>query len=328
MLARCRSAVCRKLKTSVALIAFAGGCSLVSNFATGPAGAEVRNIDLPSVGAQIDLPGLEDPRVQGLWREGIALEESGELLAASMRYQEIAEVLKTSASPYWRMARNAWRTGEALPTEFKAERIEHFLVADGFARRGIEIDDDCAECMLWRYASLGRLATTRGLITAARDASTMADLLNRGIELRPRHRDNRNNSTLANLYYASATFYRMVPDWFWLQWVIGVRGDKERAIRDARSAVALSSDRIDYQVELGAALLCLGDSKARPARTLEGITILRRAETLEPYLPTDPIDLKFAHLLIESPSKACGFSRDGFIDIDAAATRARPGGGA
>ena len=201
-------------------------------------------------------------------------------------------------------------------------RLEFFLLADQFATRGIAVDDECAECMLWKYASLGRLATTRGLLTAVRDVSTMADLLNRGIELKPQHRDNANNSTLANLYYASASFYRMVPDWFWLKWVIGVRGDKERALQDARSAVALARDRIDYQVELGAALLCHGTAKKHPEEVVEGIEVLRLAEKLDPILPTDHIDQEFAILLIEDPLKSCGFSRDGFIDVDAVAKNA------
>jgi hypothetical protein len=171
--------------------------------------------------------------------------------------------------------------------------------------------------MLWRFASLGRLATTRGVLSAARDARTMAKLLDRGIALKPTHRDDDRNTTLGNLYYASATFYRMVPDWMILKWLLGVRGDKERAIRDARSAVAISSNRVDYQMELGASLICMGLRKSRPEAIEEGRSVVDRAMNLPVYLETDILDKELGRILADEPEKACGFSRDGFIDVEA-----------
>ncbi len=148
-------------------------------------------------------------------------------------------------------------------------------------------------------------------------AKTMAELIDRGIALQPSHTDGEYNSTLGNLYYASSNFYRTVPDWRILEWLIGVRGDKERALRDIRKAVEISDRRIDYRVELGATLLCLGSSKDDPGRVAEGIEVLEAAHTLEPILDSDPRDLAFARIMAREPEKACGFSRDGFVDQDA-----------
>ena len=43
-------------------------------------------------------------------------------------------------------------------------------------------------------------------------------------------------------------------------WVLGVRGDKERALAHARTALALHPTRVDYRIEVGSQLLCLGSS--------------------------------------------------------------------
>ena len=51
----------------------------------------------------------------------------------------------------------------------------------------------------------------------------------------------------------------MVPEWWFLPIVAGVKGNKRQALDDIDRAVALHPDRIDYQVERGAILLCLGD---------------------------------------------------------------------
>jgi hypothetical protein len=266
----------------------------------------------------IGLPGMDRPYIRAQWEMGVGYDVHAEHLNAVKVYSQLAHELPHSAAPQWRLARAYWRYSESLPPGEQATRLEYFLLADVASARGIEIDDECAECMLWRYASLGRLATTRGVVTAARDISTMAKLLERGIALNPQHSDGPYNSTLGNLYYASATFYRMVPDWFWFKWVLGVRGDKERALRDARTAVSMAEMRVDYQIELGASLLCLGERRENSAHVSEGEHVLRKAIDLPHLLPTDAIDQEYAKILLKRQDQACKFSRDGFIDTESA----------
>jgi hypothetical protein len=143
----------------------------------------------------------------------------------------------------------------------------------------------------------------------------MGSLLDRGIELQPTYADSPDNTALGNLYYAGAVFYRVVPDYLWVRWFIGVRGDKEKSLEYIRKAVEISHKRVDYRVELGAVLLCIGVEKEDSGRLTEGTEVLRGARKMEPYLSTDYLDLGYAQKLIESPSLACGFSRDGFIDV-------------
>jgi hypothetical protein len=283
-----------------------------------------RQTDTPDEPVYSELPGIEDPLVRELWSEGIGLEKAGDFLAANVRYQNIADRLETSAYPYWRMSRNLLLHSTTLPKEEKDEQIRLLEMADHTAKLGIEIDDECAECVFWRYRALGRLPTVRGLLSAAADANTMAKLLNRGIELGIAKGEDPSNTTLANFYYASATFYRMVPDWFWIRWVFGVRGNKERALSDARKAVALHESRAEFQIELGASLLCLGSESSgskekRSALTAEGFGLLRRVQDAAPLNASESPDRELAQMLMQSPENACEFSRDGFLDVKSVA---------
>jgi hypothetical protein len=149
----------------------------------------------------------------------------------------------------------------------------------------------------------------------------MSDMLDEAIELEPSHRDSPYNSTLGNLYYARAIFNRMVPDSFWLGLIVGVRGDKEQALRDIDHAVEINGGRIDYRVEKGAVLLCLGTTKQRPERIEEGKAVLREAMALEQLMSSDGLEKENAQILIDEPEKACGYSRDGFVDVDEVASR-------
>ena len=173
---------------------------------------------------------------------------------------------------------------------------------------------------------MGRQATTRGLLTAAGDVREMDELLRRGIQLAPSHRDNDGNMTMGNLYYAGSVFYRVVPEWWWLKWLIGVRGDKAKSLDYARNAVGLAPVRIDYRVELGASLLCLGLDRGDSHQISEGKKVLRAARGLGDFLSTDELDKRHAEVLIEFPERACGYSRDGFIDVEGLGKQVRAGG--
>ena len=270
------------------------------------------------------LPGrLSDPSLRALWRQGLDLERRGHLLESARIYEAIAVLVPEESYTYWRTARNYWRAGENHPLDAKEERGHYFDLSESWAGQGLEVDRRCAECMLWKFVSMGRQATTRGLLTAVGDVREMDELIRRGIELAPSHRDNAGNITMGNLYYAGSVFYRVIPEWWWLKWVIGVRGDKQKSLAYSRSAVALSELRVDYRVELGATLLCIGTEEDAPELVTEGLAVLEAARRLDDFLSTDALDKKHALALMRSPERACGYSRDGFIDVEDLGRRVR-----
>lgn len=270
------------------------------------------------------LPGrLSDPSLRDLWKQGLTFERRELLVESAEVYERIVERVPEESYTYWRVARNYWRAGEGLDLDLDMERMSYFERAEQWAARGIAVDSDCAPCMLWKFVAMGRKATTLGLWSAARSAKEMSQLLERGIELKPTHRDEPGNSTLGNLYYSGAVFYRVVPDSWWVKLLIGVRGDLDRSLEYIQNAVELSRGRVDYRVELGATLLCYGTRKNEPKRVEEGIAVLQQAVGLDPYLSTDHLDLEHAVLLMERPDRACGYSRDGFIDMDEAIAKAK-----
>lgn len=278
---------------------------------------------LPAWRAGAHLDPFGDGELALLFREGRELESREELLESSRRYERIAEREPGSAWIRWRLARNYWRHAERLPQHDKRGRLHFFEVSERWADAGLAVDERCGECVFWKAASLGRLATTRGAVQSAAAASTIAELIERGIALRPTHRDGPRNVTLANLYYAGSAFYRIVPDWWWLRMVIGVRGDNHRALQYIDRAIAISSERVDYHVERGAVLLCIGVEEDDAERIAEGRAALAAALEVSDYQSTDAFDRAHARVLIEEPERACGYSRDGWIDL-AEAMGARP----
>ncbi len=237
-------------------------------------------------------------------------------LKAATLFSIVAEEHPELSAAYWRCARVYWGAGDALPLEEKERRIRYFERAEEWAQRGIDADPECAECMLWKFIAMGRLGTTRGAWTAIRRASEMAELLERGIELEPTHADSENNSTLGNLHYSSAIFYRVLPDWFFMRWIAGVRGDKERALEHSREALSLHPARLDFLIEVGTQLLCLGSTRDDPAQIAEGSEVMRAALLREPSTQSEEREIAAARIMLDTPRKSCGYSGDTWVEID------------
>jgi tetratricopeptide (TPR) repeat protein len=277
----------------------------------------------PAPPAAIAALGL-DPVQARQWSEGLALETRESFLASNQCYEALAAAHPDSVFLAWRVARNHWRYGEHLPLDAKEERRAAFTRSLEWAQRSLAKDASCGECVFWTMVSMARLSTTEGAVASARMAAPMAELIDRGIALQPTSRDNDWNTTLGNLYYAASAFYRVVPDWPGIALLIGVRGDKDRALDYIERAIAISPMRVDYHLERGVLLTCIGVERS-DAQVLErGRHELSNARSMPHHLGTDAVDQHNAEILLEKPDLACGYQRDGFIDLSG--MRGAPGG--
>ncbi len=257
------------------------------------------------------------------------VELSNDLEGAAALFLGVADAPGGDPNGYWRAARAHWLAGELLPLDdaaADAAKLEHFERAKALAQRGIDANDACGECMMWKFSAMARIATTRGLLSAARQAREMNRLLERGIELEPTHSDGPGSSTLANLYYASANWNRVVPDSIWVKWLFGVRGDREKGLAHSRKALALHPDRLDYRVEVGTQLLCIGTEKKQDARLDEGRAMLEQVADRPGHNEDERREIFFAKQLLDAPSKACGYTGDKLVDLEAESDKASKAG--
>jgi len=281
------------------------------------------------VAAPDDLARIWNEAVD-LERSSWDLEESGDVdpyglaIEAASRFQAVSEWLDGATTPelepyhhaYWRTARAYWLAADSLELSDRERRREHLSRAIEFADRGLSVDPNCAACMLWKFNAMGRRLQIDGLFSSLRTVRTMAALLDRGVALHPDFREGERSSTLGNLHYVSAVFYRVLPDWFWLKWFVGVRGDKQRALEHARAALALHESRIDYRIEVGSQLLCLGVSRNDPKRLAEGRQALAEASIIPPRNLDDRREIAAAHVMISEPKRACSYAGAEWIEID------------
>lgn len=263
----------------------------------------------------------EDPEIRALWKLGLDFESERDYLAAAKSFEKIALRLRDRSHVFWRIARDYSILGELTPATDKALRLRYANLTMAWADRGTQVDPSCGECCLYKFAGMGRLASTNGLFASVSWLGELAETLERCLELDPSFVHSDWDHERGNLYYGAATFKRVLPESRWMKMILGVRGDRRRALELSRKAHAIAGMRIDYNVELAASLLCLGYDRDEDEKVAEGIAVLRKISQLEELAPTDPLERISASRLSESPNKACGYTRDGWIDATAEAGR-------
>lgn len=222
----------------------------------------------------------------------------------------------------WKLARLAYDLGELLDPEDRETRAELYAEMVARTSRCVELEPTAAPCLHFLATGKGRAATTRGLLSALREASSVEGAWLKAWQHAADDDVAPNGDPLkANIAYGLSVFYRLVPDLWIVRVVIGTRGDIDKSVDYIRRAHALQPDRLEIAKELGVALICRGSKKKDEANTREGRALLQAIVAGE-WDDRDPrsfgdTDRRHARELLDLPaSKVCAYSRDGYQEVD------------
>jgi hypothetical protein len=231
--------------------------------------------------------------------------------------EEAKKVCPERAEIFWRLCRNEYDRIEDLPREQKPGRdelIKRYRGIEAWADKCAELDPKDGNCPFWKAVGMGRRGTTQGILNSLSEAKDLEKVLLHAESLHPQYKsENGAANTMGDIYNALGQFYRVLPEWlctFGIKQIVGVCGDLDKSVDYNRKAAAREPKRIEYQKELGVALLCRGQKKNRPEDVEEGKRILAGIQSLPDVKATDPIDKKHAQEILAEPKLACGYSRD------------------
>lgn len=231
---------------------------------------------------------------------------------------------------YWMLAEANYDIGELLPEDDIAGRTALYEEMITVARRCItEVDPQNGACWHFYATGKGRLSTTRGLLDSMFEAKEIENAWLKAWKLQPKEILPNGDPMTANIAYGLSVFYRMVPDFWIIKLLIGTRGDIDKSLDYVRKALEIQPWRLELQKELAVALLCRAEKKGSEKNRAEAMAILRRIIAGE-FDAGDPrafnaIDRRHAAELLQRPERACGYSRDGYedVDVDEVETRIR-----
>lgn len=273
-----------------------------------PAGADPVSLgELPAVAAlqperRLTPLRTDAARARILWDQSQRLENADDFIGAAELRARVAELRPQDAHVRWRIARDLLHGVTSLPPSDREARMQTFETARDWAREGSALDTHCGECCLYDFASTAQLATAGGLASRVGHVREARETLERCLAIPPTWSEPRWGHERGQLYYGAAAFYRMLPGGAWARWVLGMRGDPERAVDLARRATLVSPEKPAYRVELGAALLCHASRSGDRAAGAEGRRLLTVVET---HAAADTPERVRAAGLLAAPDHSC-----------------------
>jgi hypothetical protein len=223
-----------------------------------------------------------------------------------------------SAELYWMKIRFMYEIGERFSrTDTSIDKIAWYTEMENAANAGLKLDPTNLHLKFARGVAMGRLGTTRGVLSSlfmAKDIETdWLAVANSswkysslgGYELLP-----------CDAYHALGMYYRLVPDWWIVQMIAGTRGDLDKSLIYSQKAVECRPEGIENWKELGVTQLCIGQKRVDTMMTEAGKASLQHALTLPAPRENNKIDQKHSKMLLNDPSMACEYSRDGQQDLD------------
>ncbi|MBM4391380.1 MAG: tetratricopeptide repeat protein [Deltaproteobacteria bacterium] len=225
----------------------------------------------------------------------------------------------------WRLARALYEKGEVLAQSVPdAQRLPIYTRVRSLSRRVQELDPEAGFGYLWEGVAMGRIATSKGILSQLSTADDIERLWLRSLQSKTVYRmDSGISSFPGDAWNALGQFYRLCPDWKAMEWISGTRGDIDKSVSYFRLMVKDDPNRLEGLKELGVALLCKGYKQDDDAAKVEGRVWLARAYALPATYPTDVIDHKQIPVIKSREADACGYSRDGWEKLDEAAYAGR-----
>ena len=255
------------------------------------------------------LPSEVD-RAEALWLAG-DYEQSNAVLRVHLGgHPEDPEAL-------WRLARNLYDIGEQYAQEGRHEdRLALYKEVIGVAKQIQKVDPSHGQGPFWHGVALGRISTTKGILSQAASASRIEKLWLKALKSNTTYVAADGSSSFpAAVYYALGQYYRLLPDSFVVKLVTGVRGDIDKSIEYHRQALAFNDGWLQAHKELGVSLLCKAGRDQDALARADGAAHLTLASTMPVRDPTDAIDVTHIPIILDRWNDACGYSRDEWQEI-------------
>ena len=228
------------------------------------------------------------------------------------------------ADLYWHVARFLFEMGELVDrNDTSVDKIELYRQMIEVSEAGLERFPDHAHLHFALGIGKGRLGTTRGVlkslsllkdVEAAWSHAASSDYVYRSID--------GGEQLPCDAQLTLGIFYRLVPDSWIVKVLSGTRGDLQRSQRSLEAANACSPNDIGILKELGVTHLCIADRDDDDDASHLGLGRQSLEQALRLHArgdSTDELDHVHMRMLLDDPSLACEYSRDGQQETDAKA---------
>lgn len=251
---------------------------------------------------------------------------SGDPLGSAATLSAYVSTHPDDPDALWRLARALYEKGELMSSQGRpdSERLPLYAQAQALSHHAQEVAPEDGLGYLWEGVALGRVATSKGILSQLFTAKEIEQLWLTALTKHTSYASASGNSTFpGDVYNALGQFYRLCPDWAAMKWIAGTRGDIDMSVSYQRRLVQAEPQRIEGLKELGVSLLCKGIKQDDEAAKTEGRQWLQKALALPTKNPVDRIDHAQIPTILAREDEACEYSRDGYEDTSESAYKGK-----
>ncbi|MCX6128328.1 MAG: hypothetical protein NTX25_04600 [Proteobacteria bacterium] len=216
---------------------------------------------------------------------------------------------------YWLRAADAFFLGSMVtnPADHPQARlvlVEGESSVDECLRR----QKDHLLCKFFKASLQAKIASLDGIFASLRRGQAVRDIwlevVKSGVDLTFRP----NVSLQGSAYYGLGLFYRLVPNFFLMDWLFSIRGNIDESIRYHREAMKYDLNNPCYHLMLSASLLCKVKGNPQTKEFQEAIKLLDQP------IQNSALDLSLAVCVQDmpkikaKPDHTCGYTQAKYQD--------------
>jgi hypothetical protein len=122
-----------------------------------------------------------------------------------------------------------------------------------------------------------------------------------------------NVSLQGSVHYGLGLFFRLVPNFFLMDWLFHIRGNIDESIKYHRAAVKFDGDNPCYTLMLAVSLLCKVKGKANTSEYSEAMNLLN-APMPKPIDVAQAVCVHDVPKIRSEPKKTCGYTQAKYQD--------------
>ncbi len=168
-------------------------------------------------------------------------------------------------------------------------------------------------CKFFKASLRAKIASIDGIFASLRYGRSVRDawleVVESGMDMQFRP----NVSLQGSVHYGLGLFFRLVPNFFLMDWIFHIRGNIDESIKYHRAAVKFDGDNPCYTLMLAVSLLCKVKGKPSTAEFSEAMNLLN-APMPKPIDVAQAVCVHDVPKIRSEPKKTCGYTQAKYQD--------------